>query len=163
MAQFLLVLGVLIIYAVVEFIKAKQRVKKDTALLEKANQMIGDLQSQLKFSMDVNEVNSKINAQLRQDYDKLRHQKISGDVKLGAKAENLLPFLETFPYRDDEIRGLFNPIDLIVFRDDEVVFVEVKSGQSQLSDKQRKIRDNIKNGRVRFETHRMGEKGVTVK
>lgn len=127
------------------------------------NRKIGELQSQLS------DINSKrITAEhnesvLQEDFNKLQHQKISADVKLGAKAENLLPFLSQFPYANDEIRGLFNPIDLIVFREDEVVFVEVKSGQSQLSDKQRKIRDNINSGRVRFETHRLDENGIRVK
>lgn len=96
-------------------------------------------------------------------FAKLQHQKISADVKLGQKAEVLLPFLDSFPYKDDYIVGTYNPIDLIVFREDEVVFVEVKSGQSQLSKSQKKIRDQIKNGKVRFEIHRMNEKGVTVK
>jgi predicted Holliday junction resolvase-like endonuclease len=100
---------------------------------------------------------------LNERFEKLQNQKISADVKLGAKAENLLPFLETFPYKDDEIKGMFQPIDLIVFRPDEIVFVEIKSGQSQLSDKQKLIKKLIDEKKVRFEVHRMNEKGVTVK
>lgn len=131
--------------------------------LAEANRKIGDLQSRvLDYSQKHNELIDKYN-QLGEEFKNLRHQKISADVKMGQKSENLLPFLSSFPYADDEIRGLFNPIDLIVFRDEEVVFVEVKSGQSQLSEKQRKIRDNIKEGRVRFEIHRMDEKGVKIK
>lgn len=131
--------------------------------LLKANQKIGDYENRIfDLAAKVNEL-SIANEKLEKDFDTLRHQKISADVKMGQKSENLLPFLSTFPYADDEIRGLFNPIDLIVFRDDEVVFVEVKSGQSQLSEKQRQIRDNIKAGRVRFEVHRMDEKGVRIK
>lgn len=100
---------------------------------------------------------------LKANFEKLQFQKVSSDVKLGQKAEHLLPFLESFPYKDDEIKGLFQPIDLIVFRPDEVVFVEVKTGAASLSEKERRIRDNIKAGRVRFEVHRINEKGVTVK
>lgn len=96
-------------------------------------------------------------------FEKLQHQKISADVKLGQKTENLLPFLDDFPYKDSDIRGLFNPIDLIVFDKDAIIFVEVKSGQSQLSEKQRHIRDLIKAGKVRFEIHRVNEHGISVK
>jgi predicted Holliday junction resolvase-like endonuclease len=127
------------------------------------NNKIGELQSQLKSVQGALEVKCTQHNELSSRFDNLQHQKISADVKLGAKTENLLPFLSAFPYKDDEIRGLFNPVDLIVFRDSEVVFIEVKSGQSQLSEKQRQIRDNVKAGRVRFEVHRVDEKGVKVK
>lgn len=131
--------------------------------LAKANQKIGDLESRVfDYVAKIHNLEIEVD-EAKAQFKELQHQKISGDVKLGAKAENLLPFLSSFPYADDEIRGLFNPIDLIVFRADEVVFVEVKSGQSQLSEKQRQIRDNIKAGRVRFEVHRMDEKGVKIK
>lgn len=131
--------------------------------LEEANQKIGELQNLNNFINDKFDDAVKRNLELQERFEKLQFQKISADVKLGQKAEHLLPFLESFPYKDDEIKGLFQPIDLIVFRDDEVVFVEVKSGAAQLSEKERKIRDNIKAGRVRFEVHRINEKGVTVK
>lgn len=141
-----------------------QRIEsKDHEDLAAANRKIGDLEHRIFEYTKALDTNLEQYRDLSKRFDELRHQKISADVKLGAKAENLLPFLETFPYKDDEIRGLFNPIDLIVFRDDEVVFVEVKSGQSQLSEKQRQIRDNIKANRVRFEVHRMDEKGVKIK
>jgi predicted Holliday junction resolvase-like endonuclease len=132
-------------------------------LLAAANQRIGELEATLQ-SVGQQEFEARFEKSLIQEkFNKLQHQKISADVKLGQKSEHLLPFLESFPYKDDEIKGLFQPIDLIVFRDDEVVFVEVKTGAAQLSEKERRIRDNIKNGRVRFEVHRINEKGVTVK
>lgn len=93
----------------------------------------------------------------------LLHQKKSSEVKTGAIVEQLASFLEDFPYPEDEIKGLFQPVDLIVFRENEVVFVEVKSGDSQLSDKQRKIRDMIEAGKVRFEVHRVNGKGYKIK
>ncbi len=127
------------------------------------NRRIGELELSLQQEREGFARVMETNVKLQTDFEKLRHQKISADVKLGAKAENLLPFLEDFAYKDAEIRGLFNPIDLLVFTEDEVVFVEVKSGVAQLSEKQRKIRDNIKAGRVRFEIHRLDEKGIKVK
>lgn len=135
--------------------------KKDR--LGEANQKIGELQSHLLLATNqLSAANSSI-IKLEEEFKHLQHQKISGDVRLGQKIEQILPFLQDFPYKEDEIRGLFNPIDLIVFREDEVVFVEVKSGQAQLSEKQRQIRDNIKAGRCRFEVHRLNEKGIKIK
>jgi len=96
-------------------------------------------------------------------YDKLNGELRSKQVKLGLVTENIMPFLESFPYDTDNVRGLFNPIDLIVFNDDEVVFVEVKSGGSRLSNKQKKIKDNIQEGRVRFEVHKLSEEGYEIK
>jgi predicted Holliday junction resolvase-like endonuclease len=161
---FLIALSFLVRYEA-KYQELEKRYFKVTGMVDDYNRKVGELQSQLS---DV--TTSKITAEhnlavTEEDFRKLQHQKISADVKLGAKTENLLPFLSQFPYNtdSDEIRGLFNPIDLIVFRDEEVVFIEIKSGQSQLSDKQRRIRDNIKNGRVRFEVHRVDEKGVKVK
>lgn len=103
------------------------------------------------------------NVRLRDEFQTLQHQKISADVKMGQKSENLLPFLADFPYKDDEIRGLFNPIDLIVFRPDEIVFIEVKTGSSTLSTKQKHIGKLIKDKKVRFETFRINEKGISKK
>lgn len=130
---------------------------------ERLNRKIGELQADRDSWIRACEVKSAQCNELHEKFEKLQHQKISADVKLGQRYENILPFMEAFPYKDDEIRGMYNPIDLIVFRDDEVVFVEVKTGVAQLSDKQRKIRDNIKAGRVRFEVHRMDENGVKIK
>lgn len=131
--------------------------------VENMAKKIGELQSQLGAALESADRVTKELISTQDKFDKLQHQKISADVKLGQKAEVLLPFLDSFPYKDDYIVGTYNPIDLIVFREDEVVFVEVKSGQSQLSKSQKQIRDNVKAGRVRFEVHRMNEKGVTVK
>lgn len=131
--------------------------------LEQANQRIGVL---LKAEDDLHNQLSKIESShrdLQEQFEKLRFNKISGDVKLGQKFEVILPFLQDFPYPDDEIKAMYQPIDLIVFRENEVVFLEVKTGVSQLSDKQRRIRKNIKEGRVRFEEVRLNEKGVTIK
>jgi predicted Holliday junction resolvase-like endonuclease len=148
-----------ILYKVVELIF----VAPQAAELSEANQKIGEMAATYEALSKAHREQCENNLKLQDRFDKLQFNKISADVKLGQKYENILPFLSEFPYPDAEVRGLFNPIDLIVFTDDEVVFMEVKTGAAQLSEKQRKIRDNIKAGTVRFETFRMNEKGVTVK
>ncbi len=42
------------------------------------------------------------------------------------------------------------PIDLIAFDKDTIKFIEVKTGQSQLSPKQKYIKKQIEEGRVEF-------------
>lgn len=88
---------------------------------------------------------------------KLLSQKKSSEVLLGQISEHLAPFLDSFPIDEDlnEINFLGMPIDYIHFGKEKVTFIEVKSGNSKLSRKQRKIRDLIKDGKVEFKTHRI--------
>ena len=75
---------------------------------------------------------------------KITSQKKSGEVRLGNIAEKLAPFLDYFEYDPANAHFLGQPIDYVVFEDDEIVFVEIKTGKSQLSKKQRHIRDLVK-------------------
>ena len=75
---------------------------------------------------------------------KITSQKKSGEVRLGSIAEKLAPFLDYFEYDPANAHFLGQPIDYVVFEDDEIVFVEIKTGKSQLSKKQRHIRDLVK-------------------
>lgn len=93
----------------------------------------------------------------------MKSEKKSKEVRLGQISEVLLPFLDGFEYDPKSLNALFQPIDYISFGEEEIVFIEVKSGGAQLSTKQRRIRDLIKAGKVRFEIYRISEKGVEVK
>ncbi|NCF42705.1 MAG: hypothetical protein GWP32_07450 [Bacteroidetes bacterium] len=75
---------------------------------------------------------------------KVLSQKKSGEVRLGHIAETLAPFLDQFDFEPERCSFLGQPIDYISFGDDEITFIEVKSGNSQLSHKQRHIRDLVK-------------------
>jgi predicted Holliday junction resolvase-like endonuclease len=74
---------------------------------------------------------------------KVLSQKKSGEVRLGHIAETLAPFLDQFDFEPERCSFLGQPIDYISFGDDEITFIEVKSGNSQLSQKQRHIRDLV--------------------
>jgi len=84
-------------------------------------------------------------------------------VRLGLISENVLPFHEDFKYNVKDLVPMFRPIDYVVFSEDEIVFLEIKVGTSQLSEKQRNIRSLIQQGKVRFEEHRINENGYSVK
>jgi predicted Holliday junction resolvase-like endonuclease len=79
---------------------------------------------------------------------------------LGGKfVEQMAPYLPEFKYDPTEARFIGTPIDLIVFpglsgdNPREVVFIEVKTGRSErLTSRERKIRELVKAGKVRWES-----------
>lgn len=95
----------------------------------------------------------------KKKYRRLLSQKKSSEVVLGQISEVIAPFIDSFPAKNQkDVNFLGMPIDFIYFGPEEVVFIEVKSGKSRLSKKQRTIRDQIKDGKVSFVTHRIPEK-----
>ena len=81
---------------------------------------------------------------------------------LGGKfTEQLAPYLPEFKYDPTEARFIGTPIDIIVFPGlanklpECIVFIEVKTGDSQLTSTQRRIRDLIKDGKVNWEEMRL--------
>jgi predicted Holliday junction resolvase-like endonuclease len=93
-------------------------------------------------------------------YNKLFNQKKSSEVRVGRIGENIAPFLDGWPYDSNNFRFLGNPIDGIQFNDDEIIFIEIKTGRAQLSSKQRNIKKLLSDGKVSFATFRIGEEGV---
>ncbi len=79
----------------------------------------------------------------------------------GQVAEQLAPLFPGFVYRLEDARFLGAPVDYVVFdgygdeEEVEVVFVEVKTGNARLSRGERRVRDAVRAGRVRFETVRL--------
>lgn len=103
------------------------------------------------------------NAKLILENNKISYQKRSSEVRLGLTVENVAPFLDEWPYESNNFRFLGNPIDGVSFNEDEVVFVEIKTGASRLSKSQNKIKVLVEEGKVRFITFRVNEKGVSIK
>jgi predicted Holliday junction resolvase-like endonuclease len=90
-----------------------------------------------------------------ESYSKLLSQKKSSEVRLGQISEHLVPFLKEFKYDPKKAHFLGMPIDYIVFDDDQIVFLEVKTGESQLSSTQRSIRNLVKDKKVSWEIIRI--------
>ena len=74
---------------------------------------------------------------------KVLSQKKSGEVRLGHIAETLAPFLDQFEFDPERCSFLGKPIDYISFGDDEITFIEVKSGNAQLNQRQRQIKQLV--------------------
>jgi predicted Holliday junction resolvase-like endonuclease len=77
-------------------------------------------------------------------------------VTAGKVHEQLVPYLPSFPYNPKDVRFLGSPVDLVVFDGlDEgslrrVVFLEVKTGNSGLSARERQIRAVVHAGEVEW-------------
>jgi predicted Holliday junction resolvase-like endonuclease len=106
------------------------------------------------FENQIKDLNEFINNQ-KQEMALIRSQKKSSEVRLGQIAEQLTPFLDHFKYDPKKCQFLGQPIDYIVFDQNEVVFIEVKTGNARLTDSQKKIRNNVNAKRVRFEEIRI--------
>jgi predicted Holliday junction resolvase-like endonuclease len=84
---------------------------------------------------------------------------------LGGKfTEQMVPYFPDFRYDPTEVRFIGSPIDMIVFpglargEPEEIVILEVKTNKSQLTSLQRKIRQLIEAGMVRWdEVHQQCE------
>jgi predicted Holliday junction resolvase-like endonuclease len=89
--------------------------------------------------------------------------KASRAVLGGLVSEQMAPLLPGFPFDPGDCRFVGKPVDFIVFRGmnekniTEVVFLEVKSGSGKnLNDQEKRLRDAIRAGRVRWEEFDVG-------
>mgnify|MGYP003289354773 CR=1 FL=1 len=112
--------------------------------------VIGSLMEKAKIS-------KKVQAE-RNDAVKRSRAVIGGQV-----TEQLAPLFPDFPARYDEVKFIGKPVDFIAFKGleessdngekcyvDEVLFIEVKTGNSALSTRERAIKQAVDEGRVRY-------------
>jgi predicted Holliday junction resolvase-like endonuclease len=145
---------------------------EDTDRVELLNRAIGELNSvnltYLSRIQELDETNKQLLQVIEQEKEvnkKIISQKKSSETRLGNISENIAPFLEQFPYDPKNCHFLGMPIDFIVFDYDqaEIIFLEVKTGGSRESQRQRLIKEIIKSGRVYYEKIQINEKGVNGK
>jgi predicted Holliday junction resolvase-like endonuclease len=100
---------------------------------------------------------------------KLRHTRAvradavrrSQAVTLGKVQEQLVPFFPDFPFSPRDARFLGSPVDFVVFDGlsngavEQIVLVEIKTGTSQLSSRERQVRDAVQTGRVAWRELRL--------
>lgn len=94
---------------------------------------------------------------LRKDAVKRSKAVISGQV-----TEQIAPFLPNFPANPSDARFIGKPVDFIVFsglseneKIDEILFVEVKTGKSLLSEREKEVKKAIEKGKVRYVEYRI--------
>ena len=103
---------------------------------------------------------------LHRDHSSLRSDAIkrSRSVIGGQLAEQVAPFLPSFPCNPGDARFIGKPVDFIAFpglteenKVNEVLLIEVKTGKSNLSGREREIKRAVAEGRVRYVEYRVGE------
>lgn len=81
-------------------------------------------------------------------------------VTVGKVTEHLIPYLPEFDYNPKDARFIGSPVDFLVFDGlDEgdlraIVFVEVKTGASTLSPREKRVREAVVDRRVRWRVMR---------
>lgn len=103
------------------------------------------------------------NGRLKKQISKIRKDAIkrSRSVINGQITEQIAPFLPNFPCSPSDVKFLGQPIDFIGFSGlsendeiDEILFIEVKSGKSELSNREKSIKRAIEEKRIRHVLYR---------
>jgi len=87
--------------------------------------------------------------------------KQSRAVLSGQFSEQIAPYMPDFPYKPTEARFIGKPVDFIVFKGmdekkiEEVVFVEVKSGKSQLSSVEKSLKSAIQDKKILWDEYKV--------
>ncbi len=109
---------------------------------------LGGLKQRKKFSFSIEKE--------RADAVKKSRAVIGGQV-----SEQLAPFLPGFPCNPGDVRFVGKPVDFVGFPGasegksiEEVLIIEVKTGKSQLSQREKEIKKAVENGRVRYVVYR---------
>lgn len=96
------------------------------------------------------------NSKIRRDAIKRSRSVIGGQL-----AEQVAPFLPGFPCHPGDARFIGKPVDFVAFpgltEDDkvhEVLLIEVKTGKSALSGREKEVRRAVAEGRVRYIEYR---------
>jgi len=87
-------------------------------------------------------------------------------VLKGQAVEQLAPLLPGFPYSLKDARFMGQPVDYLIYSGlaetgqvRELVFCEIKTGQSRLTPVEVSIKEAVESGRIRFETWRLAANG----
>lgn len=116
----------------------------------------------IAFYIGIKIGNLQVEKQLDEKVKKAREESVnkSRAVLQGQFSEQLAPFMPDFPFNPSDCRFIGKPIDLLVFKGmgekdiSEVVFVEVKTGNSKLSSQEKKLKEAIENKKVSWYEYR---------
>jgi predicted Holliday junction resolvase-like endonuclease len=113
----------------------------------------------IRFDQRVREELEEIEEGIRRDAAER-----SGRALSGKALEKMVPFLKNFGHDPHDVRWIGDPVDLVIFDGysasgkksvDAVTFVEVKSGESNISTGQKGVRDAIREKKVKWEEFRV--------
>jgi len=113
--------------------------------------LIKNLEWRWKFEKKLKEEIEKKKEEIRADAIKR-----SSSILVGKSVEKLIPISKKVEYDARDFRWLGDPIDYVVFNGlaendlKEIVFLEVKSGEAELNERQKKIKEIIEKKKIRW-------------
>lgn len=140
-------------------VEYKKAVKKITDLAVQNKTLQDNLQW---FKSEFNSTQVQLTAE-KTNNKKLLSQKKSSETRLGQITEQIVPFLDNCPYDPKNMHFLGQPLDYVHFDfdDGKITFIEIKSGNSRASKRQKIVKNMIKSGRVFYDEIRVNTKGIS--
>ncbi|WP_297217055.1 Holliday junction resolvase-like protein [Thermoplasma sp.] len=154
----ILILIVLILYFELQSLRKR--------LLAKESQIQETLQranSTFSEAMAMREEAQRMKEDLERRIDEARRESVqkSKEVVAGKVTEQLAPFFPNFKYNPRDVRFIGTPIDLVVFNGldsgkvESIVFMEIKTGNSRMTEREKSVKEAIDASRVSFEILRI--------
>lgn len=113
----------------------------------------------------INKINTKeLELKKRKLSKPIRTEIITRSVNIGQITEKLLPSSNKFGYKTNDCVAIFKPIDYLSFNGlskndiSSISFIEVKTGNAQLSSAQKKIKNLVEAGNVSLKLYKNGDK-----
>jgi predicted Holliday junction resolvase-like endonuclease len=109
----------------------------------------------LGFLLGIVIIYRKVAVPLKMEKKKLEEKKRSMASIYGKTTEQFAPFMNSYPFDTKKFRFIGTPIDGIQFEEDKIVFVEIKSASSTLSQNQKSIKKLIDDKKVEWYTFKV--------
>lgn len=111
----------------------------------------------MAFSFLLGKITEKVKIHSKIKKGRTDAVKRSRAVLGGQMAEQIAPFLPDFPCNAADIRFIGKPVDFLAFPGmaegksiEEVLLIEIKTGKSQLSGREKEIKSLVERGKVRY-------------
>lgn len=118
--------------------------------------LIKNLEWKFKFE-------EKLKIKLEEIKEKIKREAIerSSRILTGKTVEKLVPIVKEFKHNPQDVRWIGDPVDFIVFdgisegKVKQITFVEVKTGKSELTPREKTIKDIILKKKIKWEEFRL--------
>lgn len=157
-------LVLLLLYLLYQYVSLKSALETRAReqFMQWRDQELGNIQQQYK-EIAQREADSQLTQWKQESTETIRKEAIekSRAVTIGKVTEHVVPFLPGFQHNPKDARFIGTPVDFIIFDGldtgevRQITFVEVKTGASSLSKRERQIRDAVKQQRVVWEELRI--------
>jgi len=111
----------------------------------------------MAFSFLLGKITEKVKIHSKIKKGRTDAVKRSRAVLGGQMVEQIAPFLPNFPCNAADIRFIGKPVDFLAFPGmaegksiEEVLLIEIKTGKSQLSGREKEIKSLVERGKVRY-------------